>query len=134
MQNLVSTLTQFNNFQIILLTVHVVVAFILLIISTFAYRIAAVVTSGFSLVLAIGATMLYIFFSYQTNQAVKNHEYQAIKKQKTLEIKSKSDMIKSHKFAIDSEDDTHIYVKTSSLFETNTYVIEKSELDFVNDN
>ena len=52
----------------------------------------------------------------------------------TLEIESKSGMIKSHKFKIDSEDDTHIYIKTSSLFGTNTYVIEKSELDSVDEN
>lgn len=134
MQNLVSNLTQFNNFQIIMLTAHVVIALILLIISTFAYRTAAVINSGIALIFAIGATMLFIFFSYQRNQTVKNHEYQAIRKQKTLEIESKSDMIKSHKFEIDSEDDTHIYVKTSSLFGTDTYVIEKSELDSVDSN
>lgn len=134
MQNLISNLTQFNNFQIIMLTAHVVIALILLIISTFAYRTAAVITSGFALVLAIGATMLFIFFSYQGNQAVKNHEYTVVRNQMTLEIEGKSDMIKSHKFAIDSEDDTHIYIKTSSLFGTDTYVIEKSELDSVNAN
>ena len=88
----------------------------------------------FTITTIIGTIILFIFFMGKQSNAVKNHKYQAIKNQKTLEIKSNSEMIKSHKFAIDSEDDTHIYVKTSSLFGTNTYVIEKSELDSIDSN
>ena len=42
-------------------------------------------------------------------------------------------MIKNYKFTIDSEDDHHLYVKHSSLWATNSYVIDKSEVDQIND-
>lgn len=87
-----------------------------------------------SITVFMGIIVSAFTFTNQQNDAIKNHEYNAIKKQKTLEIESKSDMIKSHKFAIDSEDDTHIYIKTSSIFGTNTYVIEKSKLDSIDNN
>ena len=73
--------------------------------------------------------MLFSFFMGEKSNAIKNHEYTAIRNQMALEIKSKSDMIKSHQFKIDSEDDEHIYIKTSSLFGTNNLVIDKSEID-----
>ena len=90
--------------------------------------------TAFTIITAIVPIILFIFFMGEQANAVKNHEYVATRNQMTLGIESKSDTIKSHKFKIDSEDDTHIYIKTSSLFGTNTYVIEKSELDSVNGN
>ena len=83
----------------------------------------------FTITTVIGMVILFIFFMGEQSNAVKNHEYIAIKNQIALEIKSKSDMIKSHQFKIDSEDDTHVYIKTSSLFGTKNYVIEKSKID-----
>ena len=133
MQNLVSVFTQFSNYQIFFLVVSFTIFFISAIITAVmdekfqflgaAFTITTVITT------VIGMVILFIFFMGEQSNAVKNHEYTAVKNQMTLEIKSKSDMIKSHKFKIDSEDDTHIYIKTSSLFGTNNYVVDKSEID-----
>ena len=87
----------------------------------------------FTITTVIGMVILFIFFMGEQSNVVKNHEYKAVKNQMTLEIESNSDMIKSHKFKIDSEDDTHIYIKTSSLFGTNNYVVDKSEIDEIKD-
>jgi len=134
MQNLVSILTKFSDYQIFFLvasfTIFVVVAILTAVIDE-EYQFIFI---AFTIITAIVPIILFIFFMGEQANAVKNHEYTATRNQMTLEIESKSDMIKSHKFKIDSEDNTHIYIKTSSLFGTNTYVIEKSELDSVDGN
>lgn len=127
MQNLVSNLTQFSNYQIIFMSIALVVGFFLFLV-TAAIR-STIISSIVALTVAFGTIMLYIGFSNQQNDAVKNHEYTAIRNEQTLEIESKSDMIKSHKFKIDSEDHDHIYIKTSSLFGTTNYIIDKSDID-----
>lgn len=127
MQNLVSNLTQFSNYQIIFMSIALVIGFFLFVV-TAAIR-STIISSIVALTVAFGTIMLYIGFSNQQNDAVKNHEYTAIRNEQTLEIESKSDMIKSHKFKIDSEDHDHIYIKTSSLFGTTNYIIYKSDID-----
>ena len=127
MQNLVSNLTQFSNYQIIFMSIALVAGFFLFIV-TAAIR-STIISSIVALTVLFANLMLYIGFSNQQDDAVKNHEYKAIRNEQTLEIESKSDMIKSHKFKIDSEDYDHIYIKTSSLFGTTNYVIDKSEID-----
>ena len=127
MQNLVSNLTQFSNYQIIFMSIALVVGFFLFLV-TAAIR-STIISSIVALTVAFGTLILYIGFSNQQNDAVKNHEYIVIRNEQTLEIESKSDMIKSHKFKIDSEDHDHIYIKTSSLFGTTNYIIDKSDID-----
>lgn len=127
MQNLVSNLTQFSNYQIIFMSIALVVGFFLFLV-TAAIR-STIISSIVALTVAFGTLILYIGFSNQQNDAVKNHEYTVIRNEQTLEIESKSDMIKSHKFKIDSEDHDHIYIKTSSLFGTTNYIIDKSDID-----
>lgn len=127
MQNLVSNLTQFSNYQIIFMSIVLVAGFFLFVV-TAAIR-STIISSILALTVAFGTIMLYIGFSNQQNDAVINHEYTAIRNEQTLEIESKSDMIKSHKFKIDSEDHDHIYIKTSSLFGTTNYIIDKSDID-----
>ena len=127
MQNLVSNLTQFSNYQIIFMLIALVVGFFLFLV-TAAIR-STIISSIVALTVAFGTLILYIGFSNQQNDAVKNHEYTVIRNEQTLEIESKSDMIKSHKFKIDSEDHDHIYIKTSSLFGTTNYIIDKSDID-----
>ena len=127
MQNLVSNLTQFSNYQIIFMSIALVAGFFLFVV-TAAIR-STIISSIVALTVTFGTMMLYIGFSNQQNDAVKNHEYTAIRNEQTLEIESKSDMIKSHKFKIDSEDHDHIYIKTSSLFGTTNYIIDKSDID-----
>lgn len=127
MQNLVSNLTQFSNYQIIFMSIALVVGFFLFVVT--ATIRSTIISSIVALTFTFGTIMLYIGFSNQQNDAVKNHEYTAIRNEQTLEIESKSDMIKSHKFKIDSEDHDHIYIKTSSLFGTTNYIIDKSDID-----
>lgn len=127
MQNLVSNLTQFSNYQIIFMSIALVTGFFLFVV-TAAIR-STIISSIVALTVAFGTIMLYIDFSNQQNDAVINHEYTTIRNEQTLEIESKSDMIKSHKFKIDSEDHDHIYIKTSSLFGTTNYIINKSDID-----
>ena len=129
MQNLVSNLTQFSNYQIFFLVVSFAIFFISAIITAVMEENFQFLGATFTIATIIWMIILFIFFTGEQSNAVKNHEYTAVKNQMTLEIESKSDMIKSHKFKIDSEDDTHIYIKTSSLFGTNNYVIDKSEID-----
>lgn len=129
MQNLVSALTQFSNYQIFFLVVSFAIFFISAILTAVMDENFQFLGATFTIATIIGMIILFIFFIGEQSNAVKNHEYTAIRNQMTLEIKSKSDMIKSHKFKIDSEDDTHIYIKTSSLFGTKNYVIDKSEID-----
>ena len=127
MQNLVSNLTQFSNYQTIFMSIALVVGFFLFVV-TAAIR-STIISSIVALTEAFGTLILYIGFSNQQNDAVKNHEYTAIRNEQTLEIESKSDMIKSHKFKINSEDHDHIYIKKSSLFGTTNYIIDKSDID-----
>ena len=127
MQNLVSNLIQFSNYQIIFMSIALVVGIFLFVV-TAAIR-STIISSIVALTVAFGTIMLYIDFSNQQNDAVKNHEYTVIRNEQTLEIESKSDMIKSHKFKIDSEDHDHIYIKTSSLFGTTNYIIDKSYIN-----
>ena len=127
MQNLVSNLTQFSNYQIIFMSIALITGFFLFVVT--ATIRSTIISSIVALTVAFGTIMLYIGFSNQQNDAVKNHEYTAIRNEQTLEIESKSDMIKSHKFKIDSEDHDHIYIKTSSLFGTTNYIIDKSDID-----
>lgn len=56
----------------------------------------------FTITNIVGMVILFIFFMGEQSNTVKNHEYKAVKNQMTLEIESKNDMIKSHKFKIDS--------------------------------
>ena len=109
------------------MSIALVIGFFLFVV-TAAIR-STIISSIVALTVAFGTIMLYIGFSNQQNNAVKNHEYTAIRNEQTLEIESKSDMIKSHKFKIDSEDHDHIYIKTSSLFGTTNYIIDKSDIN-----
>lgn len=127
MQNLVSNLTQFSNYQIIFMSIALITGFFLFVVT--ATIRSTTISSIVALTITFGTIMLYIGFSNQQNDAVKNHEYTVIRNEQTLEIESKSDMIKSHKFKIDSEDHDHIYIKTSSLFGTTNYIIDKSDID-----
>lgn len=127
MQNLVSNLTQFSNYQIIFMSITLITGFFLFVVT--ATIRSTTISSIVALTITFGTIMLYIGFSNQQNDAVKNHEYTVIRNEQTLEIESKSDMIKSHKFKIDSEDHDHIYIKTSSLFGTTNYIIDKSDID-----
>lgn len=128
MQNLVSTLTQFNGMQTILMSIAIIIGIVLIILTCLTFSLD-IVSSAINLTIAFLALILFIFFTNQQNDAVKNHEYTTIRNEQTLEIESKSDMIKSHKFKIDSEDHDHIYIKSSSLFGTTNYIIDKSEID-----
>lgn len=128
MQNLVSTLTQFNGMQTILMSIAIIIGIVLIILTCLTFSLD-IVSSAINLTIAFLVLILFIFFTNQQNDAVKNHEYTTIRNEQTLEIESKSDMIKSHKFKIDSEDHDHIYIKTSSLFGTTNYIIDKSDID-----
>lgn len=134
MQNLVSILTKFSDYQMFFVVVSFAIFVVVAILTAVIDEEYQFIFTAFTIITAIVPIVVFIFFMGEQANAVKNHEYTATRDQMTLEIESKSDMIKSHKFKIDSEDDTHIYIKTSSLFGTNTYVIEKSELDSVDGN
>ena len=129
MQDLLSNLTQFSNYQIFFLVVSFAIFFISAILTAVMEENFQFLGATFTIATVIGMVILFIFFMNEQSDAVKNHEYTAVKNQMTLEIKSKSDMIKSHQFKIDSEDDQHVYIKNSSLFGTNNYVVDKSEID-----
>lgn len=129
MQDLVSNLTQFSNYQIFFLVVSFAIFVISAILTAVMEENFQFLGATFTIATVIGMVILFIFFMNEQSDAVKNHEYTAVKNQMTLEIKSKSDMIKSHQFKIDSEDDQHVYIKNSSLFGTNNHVVDKSEID-----
>lgn len=133
MQNLVSNLTQFSNYQIFFLVVSFAIFFISAIITAVMDEKFQFLGATFTITTVIGMVILFIFFMGEQSNAVKNHEYKTIRNQMTLEIESKNNMIKGHQFKIDSEDDTHIYIKTSSLFGTKNHVIDKSEIDEIKD-
>jgi hypothetical protein len=129
MQQLVSLLTQFNGYQLFFLTINIILSIIFLIAAILTEKATAVVNSTLALVIGIGSIIMFVAFTQQREQAVINREYIAIKNQKTLEIQSKSDLIKNYKFTIDSEDNHHLYIKQSSFWGTTSYVIDKSEVD-----
>ena len=129
MQQLVSLLTQFNGYQLFFLTINIILSIIFLIAAILTEKTTAVVNSTLALVIGIGSIIMFVAFTQQREQAVINREYIAIKNQKTLEIQSKSDLIKNYKFTIDSEDNHHLYIKQSSFWGTTSYVIDKSEVD-----
>lgn len=129
MQQLVSQLTQFNGYQLFFLTINIILSIIFLVAAILTEKATAVVNSTLALVIGIGSIIMFVAFTQQREQAVINREYIAIKNQKTLEIQSKSDLIKNYKFTIDSEDNHHLYIKQSSFWGTTSYVIDKSEVD-----
>ena len=129
MQQLVSQLTQFNGYQLFFLTINIILSIIFLIAAILTEKATAVVNSTLALVIGIGSIIMFVAFTQQREQAVINREYTTIKNQKTLEIQSKSDLIKNYKFTIDSEDNHHLYIKQSSFWGTTSYVIDKSEVD-----
>jgi hypothetical protein len=133
MQQLVSLLTQFNGYQLFFLTINIILSIIFLIAAILTEKTTAVVNSTLALVIGIGSIIMFVAFTQQREQAVINHEYITIKNQKTLEIQSKSDLIKNYKFTIDSEDNHHLYIKQSSFWGTTSYVIDKSEVDQIID-
>lgn len=133
MQQLVSQLTQFNGYQLFFLTINIILSIIFLIAAILTEKTTAVVNSTLALVIGIGSIIMFVAFTQQREQAVINHEYITIKNQKTLEIQSKSDLIKNYKFTIDSEDNHHLYIKQSSFWGTTSYVIDKSEVDQIID-
>ena len=100
MQQLVSQLTQFNGYQLFFLTINIILSIIFLIAAILTEKATAVVNSTLALVIGIGSIIMFVAFTQQREQAVINREYIAIKNQKTLEIQSKSDLIKNYKFNI----------------------------------
>ena len=133
MQQLVAMLTHYNSFQIWVTVINIILTLVLLIICIFSEKMVSFITFLMALVTALGGFGLYLVFSHQMNEAVAKHEYKAIKNQKTLEIKSNSDMIKDYKFEINSEDKEHIYIHRGTFFGEKSYVIDKSDLDEIND-
>lgn len=122
MQQLVAMLTHYNSFQIWVTVINIILTLVLLIICIFSEKMVSFITFLMALVTALGGFGLYLVFSHQMNEAVAKHEYKAIKNQKTLEIKSNSDMIKDYKFEIDSEDKEHVYIHRG------TFLVKKAML------
>lgn len=131
MQQLVSSLIQYNIFQISVLVAHAVLFIVVAIIAISLEKTPAFISAIFAFMICAGAIVLSIVFSSEAHQEVENHKYVAVKNGKALEIESKSDLIKSRKFEIDSEDADHIYVKVNSLLWSNTFIINKSDIDEV---
>ena len=126
-------MTQFNGYQLFFLTINIILSIIFLVAAILTEKATAVVNSTLALVIGIGSIIMFVAFTQQREQAVINHEYITIKNQKTLEIQSKSDLIKNYKFTIDSEDNHHLYIRQSSFWGTTSYVIDKSEVDQIID-
>lgn len=132
MQQIVSSLIQYTNFQINVLLTHAVIFIVTVLITMMIYdNVASFITALFAALTVIGAIILSIVFSEENKQAVYNHEYVAVKNGKSLEIESKSEAIKSQRFEIDSEDSDHIYVKVHNFFSTRNIIVNKSEIDEV---
>ena len=83
--------------------------------------------------IAVGSIIASIAFQNEALQEVQNHKYVSIKEGKTLEIESQSDLIRSRKFEIDSEDSKRIYVKVNGFFSSHNVIVDKSEIDEVKD-
>ena len=133
MQQVVSNLTQFNTFQWIVLAVHLLGFFIFAIIAMVSEETTGFVSAVFAIMIAIGSIIALIEFRNESLQEVQNHKYVAIKEGKTLEIESRSDLIRSRKLEIDSEDSKRIYVKVNGFFSSHNVIIDKSEIDEVKD-
>lgn len=133
MQQVVSSLIQFNTFQWIVLAIHLLGFFIFAITAMASEKTAGFVSAVFAIMIAIGSIVVSIAFQDEALQEVQNHKYVAIKEGKTLEIESRSDLIRSHKFEIDSEDSKRIYVKVNGFFSSHNAIIDKSEIDEVKD-
>lgn len=133
MQQLVSNLVQFNAFQWIVLAIHLLAFFIFAIIAMVSEKTAGFVSAVFAIVIAIGSIIISIAFQHEALQEVQKHKYVAIKEGKTLEIESQSDLIRSRKFEIDSEDSKRIYVKVNGFFSSHNAIVDKSEIDEVKD-
>ena len=133
MQQIVSNLIQFNAFQWIVLAVHLLGFFIFAIIAMVSEKTAGFVSAVFAIVIAIGSIIVSIAFQHEALQEVQKHKYVAIKEGKTLEIESQSDLIRSRKFEIDSEDSKRIYVKVNGFFSSHNVIVDKSEIDEVID-
>ena len=132
MQQIVSSLIQYTNFQINVLLTHAVIFIVTVLITMMIENnVASFITASFAAMTVIGAIIISFIYSEENKQAVYNHEYIAIKSGKSLEIKSKSDVIKSQIFEIDSEDTDHIYVKVNNFFSTRNVIVDKSEIDEV---
>lgn len=132
MQQLISSLIQYTNFQINVILTHAVIFIVTVLITMMiADNVASFITALFATMTVIGAIIISFIYSEENKQAIYNHEYIAIKDGKSLEIKSKSDVIKSQRFEIDSEDSDHIYVKVSNFFSTRNVIVDKSEIDEV---
>lgn len=131
-QFIISNLLQFNAFQITILAIQAVLFFVAGLIALISEeKIVSFFCSVFSIMTLIGVIVVSIVFSNDARQEVETHKYAAIKNGKALEIESKSDLIKSRKFEIDSEDADHIYVKVNRLLWSNTFIINKSDIDEV---
>lgn len=131
MQQIVSNLVQFNSFQWIVLAVHLLGFFIFAIIAMVSDETAGFVSTVIAIMIAVGAIIISVAFRDEALQDVQNHKYVSIKEGKTLEIESQSDLIRSRKFEIDSEDSKHIYVKVNGFFSSHNVIVDKSEIDEV---
>lgn len=131
-QFIISNLAQFNAFQITILAIQAVLFIVVGLIALISEeKIVSFICSVFAIVTLIGVIVLSIVVSNDIRHEVETHKYVAIKNGKALEIESKSDLIKSRKFEIDSEDADHIYVKVNSVLWSNTFIIYKSDIDEV---
>jgi hypothetical protein len=131
-QFIISNLLQFNVFQITILAIQAVLFFVAGLIALISEeKIVSFFCSVFFIMTLIGVIVVSIVFSNDARKEVETHMYAAIKNGKALEIESKSDLIKSRKFEIDSEDADHIYVKVNRLLWSNTFIINKSDIDEV---
>lgn len=133
MQQVVSSLIQFNTFQWIVLAIHLLGFFIFAIIAMVSEETTGFVSAVFAIMIAIGSIIASIAFRNESLQEVQNHKYVTIKEGKTLEIESRSDLIRSRKLEIDSEDSKRIYVKVNGFFSSHNVIIDKSEIDEVKD-
>lgn len=131
MQQVVSNLIQFNSFQWIILAVHLLGFFIFAIIAMASDETAGFVSAVIAIMIAVGAIIVSVAFRDEALQEVQNHKYVSIKEGKTLEIESQSDLIRSRKFEIDSEDSKRIYVKVNGFFSSHNVIVDKSEIDEV---
>ena len=131
-QFIISNLAQFNAFQITILAIQSVLFFVVGLIALISEeKIVSFICSLFAIMTLIGVIVVSIVFCNDIRHEVEAHKYVAIKNGKALEIESKSDLIKSRKFEIDSEDADHIYVKVNSVLWSNTFIIYKSDIDEV---
>lgn len=131
MQQLVSNLVQFNTFQTSVMIVHLISFIIVALVAITLEKTPAFISAIFAFMICSGAIIIALAFQNEASQEIQNHNYVAVKNGKSLEIESKSDMIKSHKFEIDSEDSDHIYVKVNGFFSSHNVIIDKTEIDEV---